>query len=275
MIFFLPTVLINSAAWGQCDIIYVTFLLAFLLYVMKKKSFPAMMFLGAALSIKLQAVFVLPVLAAALLLKKVKWRHLFLLPAVYFLTMLPALLMGRSFGSLIGIYFTQAGEFAESLSMHAPNFYYLTGVSAPEVVEKTGLLLAFLLMGTIIYMVIRDEYARGSFLDDLVLAVILIIAVCCFFLPHMHERYGFLADILIVAAALKEPRRWPLAAAWNFIAVIPYLWYMTGYLAIDMKILAVAQSVVLAGLAYEMVRTWELTGRKVSTQEERQSDTGI
>jgi len=265
VVFFLPTVLINSAAWGQCDIIYVTFLLAFILYILKEKPFLAMIFLGIALSIKLQAVFVLPVLLAALLVKKVRWSHLLLLPGVYFLTMLPALIMGRTFWSLFDIYFTQAGEFAESLSMHAPNLYYLTGVSAPDVIGKIGFLTAFLLIGTITYLTIRNELLTGNFCNNLIMETILIIAVCCYFLPHMHERYGFLADILIVIAAVIRPERWPYAAAWNFIAVIPYLWYMTGYLAIDMSILAVAQFVVLTGLSYEMIRSYQKNEKELIT----------
>ena len=46
----LPTVVLNSAAWAQCDSIYTTFILLSLLFIIKEKYFKAFIFFGIAFS---------------------------------------------------------------------------------------------------------------------------------------------------------------------------------------------------------------------------------
>ena len=55
-----PVVLFNSSMWAQCDSIYTFFALLAVYLLYKEKNIPAFVFLGIALSFKLQAIFVLP-----------------------------------------------------------------------------------------------------------------------------------------------------------------------------------------------------------------------
>ena len=56
----LPTVIINGSLWGQCDIIYTSFILLSL-YMLMKEKFPAAFILyGIAFAFKLQAIFIFP-----------------------------------------------------------------------------------------------------------------------------------------------------------------------------------------------------------------------
>ena len=57
----LPTLILNSAAWGQCDSIYTTFVMLSLLFVLKNKYTKSFIFLGIAFAFKLQTIFILPV----------------------------------------------------------------------------------------------------------------------------------------------------------------------------------------------------------------------
>ena len=57
-----PTVIIDSAIWCQCDIIYSCFILYALYFILKKNSRMCMIMLGIAFSFKLQTVFVLPLI---------------------------------------------------------------------------------------------------------------------------------------------------------------------------------------------------------------------
>jgi Gpi18-like mannosyltransferase len=52
----LPTLLLNGAVWGQCDIIYTTFLLAFAYYLIRNCPFQAILMYAIALSLKVQAI---------------------------------------------------------------------------------------------------------------------------------------------------------------------------------------------------------------------------
>ena len=61
VVLFLPTVILNSAVWGQCDVIY-TVACIFALAALYRRSYAASFIaLGLAFALKLQTVFILPV----------------------------------------------------------------------------------------------------------------------------------------------------------------------------------------------------------------------
>lgn len=69
-VLFAPTVILNSAYWGQSDSIYTAALTACIYYLIVRKNWLSMLAYGIALSFKLQAIFVAPVLLALSLKKK-------------------------------------------------------------------------------------------------------------------------------------------------------------------------------------------------------------
>lgn len=60
IILMLPTSIINSALWGQCDSIYTTFLVMSLWLLWKERYKSSFFILGIAFAFKLQTVFLLP-----------------------------------------------------------------------------------------------------------------------------------------------------------------------------------------------------------------------
>ncbi|HEX5809070.1 MAG TPA: hypothetical protein VFY25_10430, partial [Anaerolineales bacterium] len=118
----LPTVLLNSAYWGQADAIYTCFLLACLLFLLKEQPLPAMIFLGIAFGFKAQAVFLAPFILLLVVKRIIPLLYLGIIPLVYLLLMVPAALTGRPMLDLLTIYLDQAGVY-QSLSEHAPNLY--------------------------------------------------------------------------------------------------------------------------------------------------------
>ena len=60
VVIMLPTVILNSAYWGQCDSIYTTFIILTLLYLYKGKYHSAFVFLGIAFAFKMQTIFIFP-----------------------------------------------------------------------------------------------------------------------------------------------------------------------------------------------------------------------
>jgi Gpi18-like mannosyltransferase len=128
VVLFAPTIVINSAAWGQADATYVGFCLGSLYFLLKGRLNWACIFFGLALSFKLQAIFFLPVLLVFVVkqqsyagiiaflkstnfLKSLKsleilkaLRPLIFIPLVFLLLLVPAYIAGRSAGSLLSIY---------------------------------------------------------------------------------------------------------------------------------------------------------------------------
>jgi len=61
-VLFWPTVMLNSALWGQCDVIYTSALLAAFLSVLKQRLWGALAAFGLAVAFKPQAIFLAPFL---------------------------------------------------------------------------------------------------------------------------------------------------------------------------------------------------------------------
>ncbi|MCR4961554.1 MAG: hypothetical protein K6A74_08875, partial [Lachnospiraceae bacterium] len=99
LVWFTPTVFLNSAAWSQCDSIYTTFIVLALYYLQKETDYSyqkAFILYGLALSFKLQAVFFLPFLLFYWMKKKEFSLLNFLIsPVMLVITGLPCLVMGR------------------------------------------------------------------------------------------------------------------------------------------------------------------------------------
>ena len=78
MVLGLPTVIMNSAAWGQCDAIYSSLGLAALYLLITGRAVAAWALSGLSLAFKLQAVFLLPVLLGVIVTNKLRgapcWR---------------------------------------------------------------------------------------------------------------------------------------------------------------------------------------------------------
>ena len=95
VVLFLPTVILNGALWGQCDSIYASFAVMSVYYALTGKPVRSVAAIALSFSFKLQAVFLMPIFLVFLFTKRIKIRHLAVFPAVYFIMVLPAVLLGR------------------------------------------------------------------------------------------------------------------------------------------------------------------------------------
>ncbi len=105
--FLAPTVIINGAAWGQCDAIYTAFCLGSLYFMLLERPVWACIFFGLAVSFKLQAIFFLPVLAVLLLRDRKSALSVVFVPLTCAVLLLPAIAEGRDVQSLLRIYVDQ------------------------------------------------------------------------------------------------------------------------------------------------------------------------
>ncbi|MGI3782638.1 MAG: glycosyltransferase 87 family protein [Janthinobacterium lividum] len=105
--FLLPTVMLNSAWWAQCDSIYASLCLASLYFLLRRQTALACVMFGLAFAFKLQAVFFLPALVVLVLVNRQRLWGLVLVPVTFLAALLPAWFAGRSFTSQLSIYPTQ------------------------------------------------------------------------------------------------------------------------------------------------------------------------
>ena len=208
----LPSVMLNGPAWGQTDTIWSALAALVVAFALRERWAAMMLVFGAAVAFKLQAIFIAPFLLYMVLSRRVSPRH-FLLPLLaYAAMMLPAWLAGRPAWDLATVYLEQAGTY-RWLSMNAPNpwsFVQYSRLLSYEagVMLGTGLtVLAALALGALSVRLRRLEGA------NLLLLAAVVAAAMPYLLPKMHDRYFFLADILVYALAICRPRPWAIAAA--------------------------------------------------------------
>ena len=102
--FLLPTVLLNSAWWAQCDSVYASLCLGSLLFLLRRQTAVACALFGLAFAFKLQAVFFAPVLLVLVLVDRQRLRGLLLVPAAFLAALVPAWVAGRGLLSQLLVY---------------------------------------------------------------------------------------------------------------------------------------------------------------------------
>lgn len=216
----LPTVLINSSYWGQCDSVYASFLMGSIYFVLRKRSFLSILFLGISFSFKLQAVLLFPFYFVLLLRNRVKWYYFLLVPAVYLISLLPAYCAGRPLTELLSVFISQS-EYYESLSLQFPNLYMWISDDHYETVKWIGILLTCL-FALLTGGLLAKKYRAQLTNDYLVRLALLSAVIFPFLLPGMHERYMYVGDLLAVAYIMYFPRKFYNALGIPLISLFSY-----------------------------------------------------
>jgi len=284
----LPTVVMNSGVWGQCDSIYATFCAASLLSLVRGRPWGASAWFGLAFAFKLQAIFVLPVLVGVLLVNRLGLLSLIAAPGTFLFCLLPALIAGRSLMSQLAVYPAQisdssgvggavggaaqagtrpaggpsggpggptggppgAATTAQSatLTHNAPTPY--AWLPSSSVWLYAGLaLVALVVIGFGVWLLLRR---RSLSAGEIVLVAATSALLIPLLLPQMHERYFYLAEVLLVVACMVD-RRFAVAALGIQVASIStYLGYLR-----DQPLMPLTVAAVFA-LAAGMAATWLL-----------------
>ena len=251
----LPTVVFNGAYWGQCDVIYTSFCLLALYMGLKGRSARSMIFFGLALGFKLQTVFFLPVMLPLWLNKQIKLRHLVLIPVTYLVMMIPALWGGKSLRHVLTVYLQQADQY-NFISMNAPNWYqFLPDIGSDVLYTMFGAMAMVLGFACVMAMcALVCVYRDYLTVDSTVLVCLLMLSGIPFFLPKMHERYTFGADVLSLVAAVYLPRRRILLPlCFGFASYVAYTAGLPGDRIMDLRWAAMFQ---MAGVALTAAELW-------------------
>ena len=215
-----PTVMINSAQWAQCDSIYTTFCLLSIYAALRGRGRLCSISWTVALCFKLQAVFILPALCVAFFSGRIKLRHLFWVPTIYFLSSLPALLAGRSLLSCMNIYGNQMGEY-NKLFYNAPTIWRFFGASRPS--EYNNMALFISIAALIIFTLLCLSFCKKLNRQQLLRIFFISALLAPYVLPRMHERYFYIPEILSIIYFFCDRKKW-------YIPVLLTLGSLTGYI---------------------------------------------
>jgi Gpi18-like mannosyltransferase len=268
VILVIPTMLLNSAAWAQNDAIYTSFLLLSFLSFIKKRDVRTWLYFAIAFCWKQQALFFAPVLIIAWLRNKTKIRYALLVPAMYVLVIIPATIagafvpekvtvsiealtdtgnvswisdfaatgdtlvlepVGRTFGSLLGIYGHQVSMFSR-LTMNYPNIYTIIysdiNKELRQMIITCGELVTVMLLGVLAFYLYNRKFKDSRlFYLTLVVFVSQLVVYC---LPCMHERYGYVAEVFAFIYGMFGFKRLCIAIMLQGITLVTYTRFLWG-----------------------------------------------
>jgi len=242
----LPVCVLNGGMFSQCDSLYAACALWGLAFALEGGHTGSAVCFALSLAFKLQAVFLLPVVAVLWGARKLRLGDALTFLLTLAATALPALLGGKSIAQILSIYIGQTGLY-NGLTYNAPGFFGLMNVNGLDVYAYGNFGMA-LAMGALCAL-LAHAMPRAEKMDDtdFVRTSLLMVLLVVFLLPRMHERYFYMADVLALVLACRD-RRAVLPAALIALASVSRLWDM-GVTLNAASMMMLAAIALLLGLA--------------------------
>ena len=198
---FLPNTFLNSGVWAQCDSIFTCFTVMSFYYMLRGKEKTSMIMYAISFSFKIQAIFYAPVIVIALLKGRLKWKSLPFFAVGYIACALPAMIAGMSpADALFGAYMKQVGEY-NRLTLNAPNLYQFISDKYMRD-DKISAMMVLCSLGICAIACTGFYKYKGEISDKQWLLIAYAFSILLpYVLPHMHERYYYMADIFAVIFA--------------------------------------------------------------------------
>lgn len=261
LLFLSPIAVLNSGWWGQCDSIYVGFILLAIVCLLKDRFSFCMIFMGCALAFKLQTVFALPMLMIYYWKnKKFSFWRFFLIPITMEILCLPAIIGGCSPWITFSVYFSQMKTFPE-MYYYYPNFWTFFQDAPYYVFGRMAVVGTFALLLTEAALILQKEkeVQQKNFLS---LFCLLVMTTLCF-LPSMHDRYGYMLELAAIVYAVVEKKKWWFALILQVISLVVYAPAILRRYLLDARILAVFYLLTFAAFTYcEVKRMTKQDGGK-------------
>ena len=223
----LPVQFLNSAVWGNCDSLYFCAFIYIIYFILTHKDIAAYFTLGIAFSIKLQSVFIFPLIVFLILNRRLKlWPSIFFFVG-WMLSYVPSWACGAPFSQPFSTIVTQMGGY-KNLTLGCANIWHLFNVPSGllDLFNAGSTVFALVLIGFFLAVI----YIRKINLTDTNLLTIafFLIVIVPFFLPHMHERYLYALEALALVYCLIKGKRYWMVVATQVSGVIAYYHYLSG-----------------------------------------------
>lgn len=251
-----PTVVIDSAYWCQCDIIYTSWILWALLFFFRNDSKKCLIFIGIAFSFKLQTMFIIPFLIIMWLKKKtIRLRDFIYIPVIYVISVLPAWMMGRDFKELMLIYFDQSGYYPWG-TLEYPNIYAIMDETIQAnhhmyEICSAGTVMVIVMMGFMAYYLYTKEFRMTN--ELLITLALFLVAITVYGLPHMHDRYGFLIDLLAIIYGVINKNKLAVTCGFVLVSIVTFMPYLIAVNIVPLKYTAMGMLGLIVYVGHDLV----------------------
>ncbi len=228
----LPVQFTNSALWGNADSMYFCCFIYCIYFLLKRKDHLVWFFFGLSLSLKMQSVFILPFLFYVMFSGRLKFYPIYMAFVALMFSFTPSYICGACFKEPFHYFVAQVGGYSQ-LTLGCANFWkFFSAVnmdSSSSPLNKASVFIGL----SMILLFTAIVYIRKIRLNDenLVYTACFLIGIVPFFLPHMHERYFYSLDVLLLLYAIlkKDKKRYFLVPLMQISSGIAYYHYMSGF----------------------------------------------
>lgn len=223
-----PICFINSAAWAQCDALYSAFSVMGLYFLTKEQYNRALIAIGISFAFKLHALFILPVVLFVYFTRRqFSVLRFALIPATMLVLSIPLLFWGRNLLDIFSVYFNQITSYP-NMALNYPSFWTLLcntdDITQYVNLRFTAVLFTFSILAFImVYWVQKNCSTAGK---NLLIMAFILCYTCVLFLPSMHERYGFLYEMIAIILAVLIPKTFPLCLGLLLMSLRTYGSYL-------------------------------------------------
>ena len=253
LILALPTIWLNSAAWGQCDVFYTTFVFVGLFLFFKKRFSWSMLCFGLALSFKLQAIFIFPVILIFLCKSDLKIKNIIFLILGFLLPMIPPLIAGRGLVATFNIYLNQVliSEPGNEMTYNAPNIWSVMNIQYDDF-WKIVIWITITIVSVITFYICTKKNKPSN--GDYIKYIFMFSIIVPYLLPKMHERYFYMAEVMSILYWAFNPKKWYFPLILQICSLSNYSNYLFGRVLFDLKIGGILIGVMTLILIVECLR---------------------
>lgn len=231
LVLLLPTVVLNSAYWGQCDSIYTFFIFWSIWFLYKERYVYAFLLLGCAFAFKLQTILIVPLFIYLYFAKKnFSILNSLITIFTFWLSGIAAYLYGRGIFDGFRIYFNQVSHYKQ-MALNVTSFWLIGGNDFSNL-NRYAIMLTVAILGIGLYLTIDNDVKFESFKNYLV-ASVFVEWTSIAFLPAMHERYTYVLDLVLVTLALIDKKYIKYAFVSLIFSIITYNKYLFKGAVID------------------------------------------
>jgi len=228
-ILFLPTVVLNSAFWGQCDSIYAVLIMWSVYFIYIDRPRRGFIILGIAFAFKLQSIFIVPVIIYLYFYKRnFSIIYSFYTVVVFWLSGIVGYINGRNLLDVFKIYQNQTGEYG-MLYMNTPSFWSIFSSDKDyHLLMEFAIILTIVILGCGLLFLLEKKI-RIDDLSNLLLLVSWTLWTSVIFLPGMHERYTYPLDVVLIMLAFANRRYIYIAVLEIVLSTIAYGSFLFGF----------------------------------------------
>jgi len=244
-----PTVVLNGAAWGQCDAVFTCFIVIALYYLVCEKYFLSVLIYGIALSFKLQAIFVLPVYVSLGLHGLFPLSYLLVCPVLYVVFHIPQIFVGAKISTIFFRTYAEQVRGFKDITLNAPTLFAFCD-NDNLLVQKSfvNLGVGLALTGSFLYHV-NKALCRNKVLSCAFFSVFI-----PYVLPRMHERYFFIGDVLTIIYACCRPSRFFVPIFVGVASLLSYMPFLLGRTVLPLPFAASLMGLAAATLGMDLYK---------------------